>query len=62
MERRQRVLSLELFNNIFGVVYDSFHLQVLKHLHESQDCFCHRSDWSPEGRIRDIVEFVIEVA
>ena len=61
MKRRQRVLSLELFNHIFDEVYDTFHLRVLRHLHESQGCFCHRGDWSSEDWIRDIVEFVIEV-
>ena len=62
MKRRQRVLSLELFNSIFGEVYDTFHLRVLRHLHESQGCFCHRGDWSSEDWIRDVVEFVVEVA
>ena len=62
MKRGQRVLSLELFNSILGKVYDSFHLWVSRHLHESQGCFCHRSNWCSEDRIRDIVEFVVEVA
>ena len=62
MKRRQRVLSLELFNSIFGEVYDTFHLRVLRHLHESQGCFCHLVDRSGENWIRDIVEFVVEVA
>ena len=62
MKRRQLVLYLELSNNIFGEVYDTFHLQVLRHLHESQGCFCHRGDWSSEDWIRDIVEFVVKIA
>ena len=62
MKRRQWVLSLELFNSIFGEVYDTFHLRVLRHLHESQGCFCHRGDWCSEDRVRDIVEFIVEVA
>ena len=48
MKRRQRVLSLELFNNIFCEVYDMFHLRVRRHLHESQGCFCHHGNWSSE--------------
>ena len=47
---------------MFGEVYDALHLQVLWHLHQSQDCFCHRGDRSSEDWIRDIVEFVVEVA
>ena len=54
-------MSLELFNNIFGEVYDTFHLRVLRHLHELQGCFCHRGDWGSEDWIRDVVEFVVEV-
>ena len=55
-------MSLELFNGVFGEVYDTFHLRVLRHLHESQGCFCHRGDRSSEDWIRDIVEFIVEVA
>ena len=62
MERGQRILSLELLNSIFGKVYDTFHLRVLRHLHESQGCFCYCGDWSSEDWICDIVEFVVEVA
>ena len=62
MERGQRVLSLELFNSILGKVYDTLHLRVLRHLHESQGCFCHRGDWGPKDWIRGVVEFVVEVA
>ena len=62
VKRGQRVLSLELFNNVFGKVYDTFHLRVLRHLHEPQGCFCHRGDWGSKDRIRDIVEFIVEVA
>ena len=62
MERGQRILSLELLNNILGKVYDTFHLRVLRHLHESQGCFCHHGDWRSEDRVRDVVEFVVEVA
>jgi hypothetical protein len=62
MKRGQRVLSLELFNNIFGKVYDMFHLRVLSHLHEPQGCFCHRGDWGSEDWICDVVEFVVEIA
>ena len=62
MKRGQRVLSLELFNSIFREVYDMFHLQILRHLHELQGCFCHRGDWRSEDWIRDIVEFIVEVA
>ena len=51
-----------LFDSIFGEVYDTFHLRVLRHLHESQGCFCHRSDRSSEDWIHDVVEFVVEVA
>ena len=62
MKREQRVLSLELLNSVFGKVYDTFHLWVLRHLHESQGCFCHRGDWGPKDWIRGVVEFVVEVA
>src|SRR6185312_13018234 len=62
MKRGQRVLSLKLFNSVLGKIYDSFHLWVSRHLHESQGCFCHRGDWCSEDRVRDIVEFVVEVA
>ena len=55
-------MSLELFDNIFGEVYDAFHLQISGHLHESQGCFCHRGDRSSEDWIRDVVEFIVEVA
>ena len=61
MERGQWILSLELLNSIFGKVYDTFHLWVLRHLHEPQGCFCDRGDWDSEDWIRDIVEFVVEV-
>ena len=62
MKRGQGGLSLELFDGIFGEVYDALHLRVLRHLHESQGCFCHHGDTSSEDWIRDVVEFVIEVA
>src|SRR6185312_17010710 len=62
MKRGQWILSLKLFNNVLGKVYDTFHLRILRHLHEPQGCFCHRGDWGSEDRIRDIVEFIIEVA
>ena len=62
MKRGQGVLSLELFNSIFGEIYDSFQLGILGHRHESQGCFCHCGDWCSEDRIRSIVEFVVEVA
>ena len=62
MKRGQRVLSLELFNGVLGKVYDTFHLCVLRHLHESQGCFCHRGDWGSKDWIRDVVEFIVEVA
>ena len=62
MKRGQWVLSLELFNSVLGKVDDTFHLRVLRHLHESQGCFCHRGDKSSEDWIRDVVEFVVEVA
>ena len=62
MKRGQRVLFLELFNSILGKMYDSFHLRVSRHLHEPQGCFCHRGDWGSEDWIRDIVEFIVEVA
>ena len=55
-------MSLELFNSILGEVYETLHLRVLWHLHEPQGCFCHRGDWGSENWIRDVVEFVIEVA
>ena len=61
MKRGQRVLSLELFYNIFGKVYDTFHLRVLRHLHEPQGCFCHCGDWGSKDWIRNVVEFVVEV-
>ena len=61
MKRGQGVLSLELFNSVLGKVYDTFHLQVLRHLHEPQGCFCHRGDWGSENWVRDVVEFVVEV-
>ena len=62
MERGQGVLFLELFNSIFGEIYDSFQLEILGHRHESQGCFCHCGDWCPEDGIRSIVEFILEVA
>ena len=62
MKRGQGVLSLELFNSIFGEIYDSFQLGILGHRHESQGCFCHCGDWCSEDGIRSIVEFVVEVA
>ena len=62
MKQGQRVLSLELFNSILGEVYDTFHLRVLRHLHEPQGCFYHRGDWGSEDWIRDVVEFVVEIA
>ena len=55
-------MSLELFNYVLGKVYDTLYLRVLRHLHESQGCFCHRGDWRSEDRVRDIVEFIVEVA
>ena len=61
MKRGQGVLSVELFDTIFGVVYNVLHLRVLRHLHESQGCFCHHDDRSSEDWIRDVVEFVVEV-
>ena len=61
MKRGQQVLSRELFNSILGKVYDTFHLRVLRHLHEPQGCFCHRGDWGSENWVRDVVEFVVEV-
>ena len=54
-------MFVKLFNSIFGEVYDALHLRVLRHLHESQGCFCHRGDKSSEDWIRDVVEFVVEV-
>ena len=62
MKQRQWVLSLELFNSILAKIYDLFHLRILRHLHESQGCFCHCGDWCSEDGIRNIVEFVVEVA
>ena len=62
MKRGQGVLFLELFNNVFGEIYDSFHLGILGHRHKSQGCFYHPSDWCSEDGIRSIVEFVVEVA
>ena len=41
---------------------DALHLLVLWHLHETQSCFCHCGDGSGEDWIRDIVEFIVEVA
>ena len=61
MKRGQGVLSLELFNSIFGEVYDVLHLRVLRHLHEPQGCFCRRGDWGSENWVCDVVEFVVEV-
>ena len=61
VKRGQRVLSLELFNSVFGKVYDTFHLRVLRHLHEPQGCFCHRGDWGSKDWVCNIVEFVVEV-
>jgi len=61
MKRGQGVLSVELFDSIFGEVYDALHLRVLRHLYESQGCFCHRGDRSSEDWIRDVVEFVVEI-
>ena len=55
-------MSLKLFDDVLGKVYDTLHLQVLRHLHESQDCFYHRGDWGSEDWIRDVVEFIVEVA
>ena len=55
-------MSLELFNSDLSEVYDTLHLRVLRHLHEPQGCFCHRGDWGSENWVRDIVDFVIEVA
>ena len=54
-------MSLELFNSVLGKVYDTFHLRVLWHLHESQGCFCHRGDWGSEDWIRNVVEFFVEI-
>jgi hypothetical protein len=62
MKRGQGILSLELLDSKFGKVYDSLHLRVLWHLHESQDCFCHRGDRSSEDWIRDVIEFIVENA
>ena len=62
MKRGQGVLSLELFNNVFGEIYDSFQLGILGHRHESQGCFCHCGYWRSEDGIHSIVEFVVEVA
>src|SRR6185312_3247176 len=62
MKRGQWILSLKLFNSVLGKVYDTFHLRVLRHLHEPQGCFCHRGDWGSEDWIRDVVELVVEVA
>ena len=62
MKRGQGVLFLELFNSIFGEIYDSFLLGILGHRHESQGCFCHCGDWCSEDGIRSIVKFVVEVA
>ena len=56
------MLSPELFDSAFGEVYDALHLRFLRHLHESQGCFCHCGDRSSEDWIRDVVEFVVEVA
>ena len=61
VKRGQWVLSLELFNSIFGKVYDTFHLWVLRHLHEPQGCFCHHGDWGSEDWICNVVEFVVEI-
>ena len=61
MKPGQRVLSLELFNSVLSKVYDLFHLQVLRHLHEPQGCFCHCGNWGSEDWIRDIVGLVVEV-
>jgi len=62
VKRGQGVLSLELFNGVFGEIYDSFQLGILGQRHESQGCFCHCGDWCSEDRICSIVEFVVEVA
>ena len=62
MERGQGVLFLELFNNIFGEIYDSFQLGILGHRHESQGYFYHCGDRCSEDGISSIVEFVVEVA
>ena len=62
MKRGQWVLSLELFNSIFGKVYDTFHLRVLRHLHEPRGCFCHHGDLGSEDWIRDVVELIVEIA
>ena len=53
-------MPLELLDSMFGEVYDALHLQVLWHLHQSQDCFCHRGDRSSEDWIRDVIEFIVE--
>ena len=55
-------MSLELLDSMFGEVYDALHLRVLWHLHEAQSCFCHRGDGSSEDWVRDIVEFMVEIA
>ena len=62
MKRGQWILSLKLFNNVLGKVYDTFHLRILRHLHEPQGCFCHRGDWGSKDWIRVVVEFVVENA
>ena len=62
MDRGQGFLSLELFNNVFGEIYDSLKLGILWHRHESQGCFCHCSDWCSEDGIRSIIDFIVEVA
>ena len=62
MKRGQGVLFFELFNSVFGEIYDSFQLEILGHRHESQGCFCHCGDWCSEDGICSIVEFIVEVA
>ena len=61
MKRGQGVLFPELFNSVFGEIYDLFQLGILRHRHESQGCFCHCGDWCSDDGIRSIVEFVVEV-
>ena len=62
MKRGQRVLSIKLFDSVLGKMYDTFHLRVLRHLHEPQGCFCHRGNWGSEDWIRDVIEFIVEIA
>ena len=55
-------MYLELLDNVFGEVYDALYLRVLWHLHESKSYFCHRGSRSSEDWIRDVVEFIVEIA